>query len=154
RCFELAGRVGTKLEQLYLLPSGRGRLVNAFASSGNLVLLSELLVRKLTRREVDAVVAHELGHLAEKHVKKARGCLGFILLAVFGTGLLVLAAKMGWHKWVDLERWWFPAVGVPILLVITLGTYRTRRWERVADAAAVRLTGDPEALITGLAKVS
>ncbi|MBD0314937.1 MAG: hypothetical protein ICV86_19485, partial [Microcoleus sp. T3-bin5] len=39
RIFDLAEKAGVKLQQVYLLPAGKGQLANAFASSGNIIML-------------------------------------------------------------------------------------------------------------------
>jgi Zn-dependent protease with chaperone function len=154
RAFELAGKAGVKLRQLYVIPEGRGLLVNAFAVAGDNVLLSERLIRQLTRREVDAIVAHELGHIGAKHLKRMKGCLMPAIMVVVVTGVMTSTYLTGLYKRFDVDRWWWPMVALPIFAVIILATFRSRRWERTADAASAKLTGDPEAMITGLAKIA
>ncbi|MBM3812091.1 MAG: hypothetical protein FJW20_10720 [Acidimicrobiia bacterium] len=43
-------------------------MLNAFTCTGGLILLAEDLVRALPRGELDAVIAHELGHLRHRHI--------------------------------------------------------------------------------------
>src|SRR5207302_4437375 len=64
----LAARAGVACNNLYLLPDNKWKMVNAFASSGRNVTLSQPLVEALTRREVNAMTAHELTHLKENHI--------------------------------------------------------------------------------------
>ncbi len=139
RIFALAQRAGVRLRQLYVVPMARSFMANAFAVRGHTVVLTDFLLAHLSRREVDAVLAHELTHLKRRHP----------LL------LLALAVAVG------ATCVWIPgASGVgPSLVAVTLGTLVlfnlvSRRFERQADAGAVALTGDPEALISALARLS
>ena len=63
-----------------------------------------------------------------------------------------------------IMRWWFAGTGaladwpqkdfVLVMLGLTGFYFLSRHFENVADATAVRLTGDPEAQITGLLRIS
>src|SRR5258706_53892 len=44
RIFGLAGQAGVRLQQLYVVPMARGRMANAFAVRGNLVVLTDYLL--------------------------------------------------------------------------------------------------------------
>ena len=63
RIFGMARKVRVKLQQIYILPASRMRMANAFATAGNSVILTDYLLAHLNRREVEAVVAHEVAHL-------------------------------------------------------------------------------------------
>ena len=120
---------------------------NAFATGRSpkhsAVAVTTGLWQRLEPREVEAVVAHELGHRRERHVVKwtalgmaAAAGAALALWLVFGADagdparvphvLLLLAA---------LELAALPAAAV-----------LSRRWERVADRIALELTGDPGAV--------
>ena len=143
RIFELAGQAGIRLQQLYVLPSGKGRMANAFAVGSRRVMISELVLEKLNKREVDSVLGHELAHLKGRHAW---------LLILAPTLLLALAAAP-----VVLFMHWVPgwAYGglLAISVVVALGLV-SRRLERTADAGGVGITDDPEAFISGMAKVT
>ena len=143
RVFFLASRLRVKLQQVYLLPPSKSRLANAFARSGSSILLTHYLLSHLTRREVDAVVAHELAHVKHDHPR----LLGFALMG----GFVAVAVLYFAYPWPPL---WKPLFDV-MFVVIPLLTYYfiARRFEFVADATSVRTTGDPEAMITGLVKL-
>jgi Zn-dependent protease with chaperone function len=151
RVFELARQLGVELKQLYVMSGRRARLANAFAASGNRVVLTDYLLQKLERREVDAVVAHELAHLRHKHPR------GLMLAILVPTVVLALAATLitSWlgfwqgeapHFWELL----FVGSGVGALAFLAV----SRRFEKTADAEAVRLTGDPASLISALARLT
>jgi len=148
RVFALAEKAGVRLKQLYVLPAGRGHLVNAFALSGGVVMISEEVLLRFSRREVDAVAAHELSHLRKKHTAAWRPILVYVLIMAVAVGMAVLndQAPDGWN----LEL----LVPVPLFLVLAGGLYLSRRREVVADLGAVELTGDPEAMITAIVKLA
>jgi heat shock protein HtpX len=143
RAFSLAGRLGVKLEQIYLLPPGKSRLANAFARSGNSILLTEILLTNLNKREVDAVIGHELSHLKKDHPR----LLGFALLgglAMVMTPYFFLAPGPNWQPVFDV-----------LFIVVPLASFYfvSRRFEYAADSGSLQLTGDPAAMITGLVKL-
>lgn len=139
RVFALAANSGVRLKSLYVISSAKSRMANAFAAQGNTVMVTDYLLTHLTRREVDAVVAHELTHLKRQHV----ALRVIVFVAVMFTSLAIMQD-------------WMRAGLVPLLAAILLLIYylTARANERTADAGAIRLVGDPEAMITGLAKVT
>ena len=143
RVFFLASQLCVKLQQIYLLPPSKSRLANAFARSGRSILLTHYLLSHLTRREVDAVVAHELAHLKHDHPR----LLGFALMGGFGA----VAFSYFSFSW---QPQWRPLFDV-LFVAVPLLTYYfvARRFEFTADGTAVRVTSDPEAMITGLIKL-
>jgi Zn-dependent protease with chaperone function len=143
RAFSLAASLPVKLQQLYLLPAGKARLANAFARAGNSILLTEILLTRLRKREVDSVLAHELSHLKLDHPRwlGASLCAGF---AVVAAPYFTFSWSPAWQPLFDL-----------LFIVAPLLTYYfvARRFEFAADAGAVKLTGDPAAMITALVKL-
>ncbi len=146
RVFSLAQQAGVKLRQLYILPAGKGRMANAFARQGNDILLTDYLLEHLSKREVDAVVAHELAHLKRRHPTTL--LVAFLLVTGGAAALYSLA-----HRAVVLAGW-VPVLPLLILLVMLALYFFRRRYERAADAGAVKLTGDPEAMTTALVKLA
>jgi STE24 endopeptidase len=55
---------------------------SGFGPSTHVVLWNTLLDGRFTRAEVDVVVAHELGHVASRHIVKAIGWSGLIALPI------------------------------------------------------------------------
>jgi len=142
RVFDLAERAGVQLRQLMLLPSGKHKMANAFAVGLREVMISERLLETLSKREVDAVLAHELAHLKHKHALTILP----LTVGVLTAAGIALTAFMEW-----LPGWSYGAiafVGVGLTF-----SFFSRRAERAADAGAVDISGDAEAFITGQAKV-
>ena len=147
RIFDLAQRAGVKLQQVYVLPETSAQLSNAFARSDNSVLITNSLIKNLSRREVDGIMAHEIGHLQAKHPQRA----GTVMTVAFVVANLVATF---------IYKITYSTNAFPIMLGCAIGVaylvtfFRSRRNERQADAIGISLTGDPEAFISGLAKLS
>jgi hypothetical protein len=145
RAFATARQLGVKLQQVYIIPSGKGQMANAFARKGNVISFTDFLLQRMTRREVNYVVGHELSHLKLGHPGKlAMAAVVSYFVAIAGLGFL---------------DFFFHLSVVPhyalIVGVVTLARYFwSRRFEYAADAGAVEATGDPEAAICALFKLA
>jgi len=147
RAFHMAERLGVKLQQVYLIPSGKGQMANAFARTGNTISFTDFLLRRMSQREVDYVMAHELNHLKFKHPAK----LSYVFSAAFGIAVGVALAVMRLHFFHDsiIGRY------ALIFTIVSIFPYFwSRRFEYVADAGAVATTGDPRAAISALFKLA
>jgi Zn-dependent protease with chaperone function len=141
--FAMATKLKVKLLQVYVIATGKARMANAFASNKNSILLTDALLGSLNRREVDAVVAHELAHLKHDHPNKLgmAWTLGFMA----AIAILVFAPTGGMLR---------PLRYLIVLVVPQACVYFfSRRFEYTADKEAVLLTGDAEAQITSLVKI-
>jgi len=138
RIRELAARAGTTVKSVQLLTGGED-LPAAFATRFRGILLTSGLLSALSRREVDAIVAHELSHVRRPRTAVVRG-----VAYLFPVAMVVMF-------FVPSSVQWIPLLGPPAFLL-----HRgLRRWnERQADADAVTWSGDAEALITGLVRVT
>lgn len=127
-----------------------------FDGTRRLILWDTLLDGRFSRREVDVVVAHELGHLSHEHVLKGVGWLALFLLP---TGALVAFCT---RRRGGLARPEAVPVAVLVfvalqLLGVPLRNVISRRDEAEADWSALRATHDPQAarrLFVGLARTS
>jgi Zn-dependent protease with chaperone function len=173
KIFDLAKRAAVKVRQVFVLPAGKGQIANAFAAKNNLVIFTDYLLQKLTKREVNYVAAHELTHLQKGHPGKLTlALLAAIFTPAWSTyvigsgmgmvmGLVAIALPRGAGDWMgNWFRVWgaFEAWSFHDLVLIALGFsgfyYLAQRCEFTADAGAIALTGDPEAAITGLLKIN
>jgi len=143
RAFFLASQLRVKLQQIYLLPPSKSRMANAYARSGRSILLTHHLLSHLTRKEVDAVIGHELAHIKKDHPR----LLGFALVGGYTAVAFPYFAFSPPPQWKPLFDLLF--VAVPLLTYY----FVARRFEFIADATAVGVTGDPESMITCLAKI-
>lgn len=105
------------------------------------VVLTDALLDRLTPMEVEAVAAHEIGHIRHRHTPWLAGSVvGSVLL--FGTpvGWAAMLFQPG-TLWGDVAF----GGGIALTLVLTLAALGmvSRRFERQADAFAARhLSGD------------
>ena len=149
RILELASNARVKLREIFVLPDTGNHFANAFASSKNDIWLSEGLLRKLGRREVDAIVTHELGHLKRSHpVLKVIAWLAPMLL---GTMIELFMSESG-----PRSRPWPRNVAFPFCLILAYATFYffSRRFEYSADRFASKSRDDAEAMISGLARLT
>jgi Zn-dependent protease with chaperone function len=176
RVFQLAQPLGVAVNQIFVLPAGKGQIANAYAARNQIVMFTDHLLEHLNKREVDGVAAHELAHLRYRHPAKIGVALFaavllpryFSWLASTVMGLLALPLTMltfsdrmlgvniTVHLWKALTAFehWSQSDLFLLALGMTAFYFLSRHFEYVADATAVRLTGDAEAQITGLLKVN
>ncbi|MDQ7812216.1 M48 family metalloprotease, partial [Brevundimonas sp.] len=123
------------------------------------VTVTRGLVNTLTRDELEAVLAHELTHVINKDVRTMviasifAGIISVIAEMVF-RGLLYSRGGRRDNKNampLILIGIAFAVVGFALAFVIRMMLSRTR--EFVADAGAVELTKNPDAMISALRKV-
>jgi len=145
RAFAMADRIGVKLQQVYLIPSGKGQLANAFARTGNTISFTDYLLQRMSQREVNYVMAHELTHLKLKHPAK----LGYAYISSFFLAMLALNFAPPFLHDSVVTRY------ALIFAVVSVFPYFwSRRFEYAADAGAVAATDDPRAAISALFKLS
>ena len=68
RSFAIARKMGINLQNVCMVPAGKGHLTNAFGAS-NMIALTDALPKYLNERQVDSVIAHELIHVKHKHAR-------------------------------------------------------------------------------------
>ena len=123
-------------------------VINA-AASGNSqrprILVTTGLLQNLDRRSVQAVLAHEIAHIAHRDLDNFRFSS---LLRSTAVGLSVIGLLLeGWF--VSSALWMLFFIALPIItLWILLAISRNR--EYAADLFAAEITGDPEALASAL----
>jgi Zn-dependent protease with chaperone function len=147
RIFDLAAGAKVRLRGVFVLPDTGRHIANAFAVSNNTIRLSEYLLRRLSRKEVDAIAAHELGHLKGGHIVLRITGLTICLLGGLVPNLFLRAMDAPVQ---DLN------LVFPASLTFGLALYYllARRFEYSADWWSVKINGDPEATITGLVRVT
>jgi STE24 endopeptidase len=163
RIEQLMIRCGFRSKGIFVMDgSRRSSHGNAyFTGLGNnkRIVFFDTLVSRLEPAEVEAVLAHELGHFRLNHVRKRM----ILSLALSLAGL----ALLGWLK---VQPWFYTALGVGqesdaaalllfvmVLPVFTfvftpLGSWMSRRHEFEADAYAVAQS-DAELLAIALVKL-
>jgi len=156
RALVLAEKAGIRAEHIFEVnASRRTRKANAYVAGllgTKRVVLYDTLLRGSSPKEVEAVLAHELGHWRLKHLWKGVGFAS--LFAFLGFFFASKAIQWGIQKGFIIQ----PAHigGLPLLLLafllfnamtLPLQNALSRRFEREADLEALRLTQDPETFI-------
>jgi len=144
RALALASAAGVKLKQIYVLSTEHMRMANAFAHQAHNILLTDYLLKNMNRREVDAVIAHEISHLKKKHIP-TRQIIFYVLLMAYIFGSDYFARSL--PRWFPLSPLLFAALLFAVYFV-------SRMNEFAADAGAARLTGDPASMMTSLVKLA
>lgn len=153
----LCDRMGLPMPRLWVIPE---HAPNAFATGRNpshsSVAVTVGLLELMNDREVEAVVAHELGHILNRDI------LISSIAATLGAAITFLgrmAFFFGGGRHSDDEDSGSSMIGglammilAPIAaLLIQMAISRTREYG--ADAAAAKYTGDPNNMIAALQKL-
>ena len=127
-----------------------------FGPSRHVVLWNTVLDGRLSRRSVDVVIAHELGHVRSGHIKKAIGWSALSVFPVLAIVTWLLRRRGGLADPVNVPLA-FLALAVIVLLTTPLQNAVSRRYEAEADWRALNATHDPAAakqLFQSFAKTS
>lgn len=165
RLTALAGRTGFGAASIEVIDgSRRSGHSNAFFTGfgrHRRIVLFDTLVEQLEPGELEAVLAHEIGHYRCGHIPRRLGLSAALLLAGFGA-----------TAWLAGSPWFNPAFGFPpgelaptFLLVGLLGGTATfwlapltnllsRRQEFEADAFARRAVGGSGPMVSALRKLA
>lgn len=125
------------------------------------IVLFDTLISQLTELELEAVLAHEIGHWRKRHITK--------MLVMSAIGSLVAFAAIAWLARQD----WFGAgfglrgesvtsalllfgllAGTVLFWLSPLTHWRSRRYEYEADGFAREVIGDAQPLIGALRKLN
>jgi heat shock protein HtpX len=151
---------GMPRPELYIMPSSQ---INAFASGRDpkhsVVCVTEGALAKLDRRELEGVLAHELGHIGNYDIR-------FMTLVAVMVGMVAIVSEMFlrslWLKSGDSDS---GKAGLILMIIgILLAIFApiavqlvqlsiSRKHEYSADATAVKFTRYPQGLIGALKKI-
>jgi len=150
---------GLPKPRIYVMP---GEQINAFASGRNpehsVVCVTEGALKKLSKQELEGVIAHELSHIANYDIR-------FMTLAAVMVGMIAIISQ------IFLRSMWFSsgrdrdknnavliiigivlAILAPIVVQLVQLTISRKR-EYAADASSVKFTRSPTGLISALRKI-
>ncbi|HEY4318616.1 MAG TPA: M48 family metallopeptidase [Herbaspirillum sp.] len=163
----LMQRVGFASKGLFVMDGSRrsahgNAYFSGFGGAKRIVFFDTLLAR-LTPPEVEAVLAHELGHFKLKHIVKRIGVIFAVSLAFlallgylksqiwFYTGLGVTPLPFGSNDAMALILFML-ALPIFTFLLSPLSSLTSRKHEFEADAFAVKHTNAPD-LVSALVKL-
>jgi STE24 endopeptidase len=141
RLRETAARAGTPVKEVLVADaSRRTNKVNAYVSglgASRRVVVWDTLLSAVGADEVDVVVAHELGHRRLQHVAK----FSAVAMALAAAVVVVLRLVLGAPHPGDLPTAALLVLAAQAVIAPCFNAY-SRRYERQADAFAVRVTRD------------
>jgi len=144
RTHRLAQQAGVPEPDVVVLGRERPESFTLGHGSDASIVLSSGLVEQLSEDELEAVVAHELSHLANGDSRLMGAALVPVLIA--DEWILERPRKVGHYlrNGIGTLLRWYGQLGVAVLS-------RGREW--AADAEAARLTGNPAALASALGRL-
>jgi heat shock protein HtpX len=152
---------GLPMPKLYVMPSSQ---INAFASGRNpenaVICVTEGALEKLDRRELESVLAHELGHIGNYDIR-------YMTLVTVMVGMIAIISEIflrslwfssGSRGRGDKGKAIFILIGIVLAILAPIVVYFvqlsiSRKREYSADATAVKFTRYPDALIRALKKI-
>lgn len=149
---------GLPMPKLYIMKSDG---INAFASGRNpknaVISVTTGALKKLSRRELEGVLAHELGHVANYDIR-------FITLVSIMVGMVAIISQIFLRSlWFrggnsDNKNVVFMIIGIVLailapIIVSLVQLSISRKREFSADATAVKFTRNPQGLISALEKI-
>ncbi len=142
------------MPKLWLIPEASP---NAFATGRNpkhaSVAFTEGILTLMTDRELEGVIAHELGHVLHRDILTSSVAA---TLAAAITFLARMAMWFGPRRSDDEEGGGFGGILMMLLapiaaMLIQMAISRSREFD--ADAASAKYTGNPDELISALSKL-
>jgi Zn-dependent protease with chaperone function len=165
---EMALASGLPVPEIYVLEQEAG--INAFAAgltpADAAIAVTRGALERLDRAELQGVIAHEFSHVANGDMRLNQQLIGLsfgiLVLALVGRWLLRSARFTGGGRRnrnsgvalavaVGLALTLIGGIGVLLSRLIKAGVSRQR--ERLADAAAVQFTREPQGLAGALKKI-
>lgn len=147
---------GLPMPKLYIMQS---KQINAFASGRNpenaVICVTTGALEKLDKRELEGVLAHELGHVANFDIR-------YMTLTTVMVGLIAIISEMFlyslWFRGGDNKNIVFILIGIAMAIlapiVVKLIQFAiSRKREFNADASSVKFTRYPPGLIRALTKI-
>jgi heat shock protein HtpX len=152
---ELTKEANIPMPRIYISPNEQP---NAFATGRNpehaAVAVTVGILRILNKRELKAVLAHEIGHVLNRDILTTT-------IASAMAAVITFVAQMGMYggfREDERERGVNPVFAIAMMIlapiaagIIKMAISRSREYE--ADATGARMTQDPEALASALSKL-
>lgn len=150
----LCERMGIPMPRLWVLPE---ESPNAFATGRNpshsSVAVSAGLLEIMNDQEVEAVIAHELGHILHRDIliSSVAATLGAAITSLARFGFFFGGRRDDDEDSSPMAGLFMMILAPIAALLIQMAISRTR--EFAADAAAAKYTGSPVGLVNGLRKL-
>lgn len=163
KLINLAERAQTKVHDVLTMDlSTKSTTANAMlAGLGNTkrIILSDTLLNQYSPAEVEVVLAHELSHHIHRDIPKLVVTQGVTFVLIFLGTHLALKASLGYFTFRGMDD----VATLPFLLLVLaiagliltpIANILSRHLESAADEKALELTGNPQAFITTMTKLT
>jgi STE24 endopeptidase len=163
RLLALADRAGVRAIGVWIADQSRkSRTANAAVvglGRTRRILLYDTLAGGFRPEEIEAVLAHELGHHVHGDLRRGLAVQGVLSVVTFWLADHALRAGAGRLGYGDVADpaglpWLALVLGVLGLVVTPLVNAFSRRIERQADDFALRLTRDPDGFIAAMERLA
>lgn len=170
---EMAIASGTPVPQVYIMDEEEG--INAFAAgtepSNAVIGVTRGCVQRLTRAELQGVVAHEFSHILNGDMRLNMRLIGMVfglvIITILGRSIVSIFRYAGHGRRSSNNRDGMAVVlviflvGLVLLIVGAIGTFFarvlqaavSRQREFLADASAVQFTREPDGIAGALKKI-
>jgi STE24 endopeptidase len=162
RLLALAAHVGAPAIGVWVADQSRkSRTANAavvgLGRTRRILLFDTLLA--FAPGEVEAVLAHELGHHVHRDMWRGLAAQGVLALVSLGIAAVALNAGVRWFGFRDIADpaalpWLALVIGAVGLVAVPLANAYSRWIERRADDFALRVLGDPEGFIGAMERLA
>jgi STE24 endopeptidase len=163
RLLELTRRAGTQVKGVFewKLSEKSNKANAALMGLGNTrrIILSDTLLAKFQDEEVEAVLAHELGHHVHRHIFRSiaiQGAATFAGFYLIHRTLTWLSPHFGFHGVADFANLPLLALVTTVLSLLLLPAVNSysRAMERQADTYALRAIPSRTPFITSMEKLA
>jgi len=162
RLLALATRAGVPAVGVWVADQSRkSRTANAavlgLGRTRRILLFDTMLA--FAPREVEAVLAHELGHHVHRDMWRGLAAQAALTLIGFAVAHLTLTAGVAWWRLDGVADpagapWLALVLGAVGLFTLPLANGYSRRIERRADDFALRVTGDPDGFVGAMERLA
>jgi STE24 endopeptidase len=162
RLLALAARVGAPAIGVWVADQSRkSRTANAavvgLGRTRRILLFDTMLA--FAPREVEAVLAHELGHHVHRDMWRGLASQAVLTLVSFAVAHAALGAGVAWWGLRDIADpaglpWLAVVLGAVGLVALPLANGYSRWIERRADDFALRVTADPDAFVGAMERLA
>jgi STE24 endopeptidase len=162
RLLALAARVGAPVVGVWVADQSRkSRTANAavvgLGRTRRILLFDTML--DFAPREVEAVLAHELGHHVQHDMWRGLAAQAALTLVSFAVASVALEAGVAWWELRGIADpaglpWLAVVLGGVGLIAVPLANAYSRWIERRADDFALRVTGDPDGFVGAMERLA
>ncbi|MDQ2910148.1 MAG: M48 family metalloprotease [Actinomycetota bacterium] len=137
------GGTTVRIEKVSDETTAANAMTTGIGPSTRVFIWDTFLDGRFTPREIKVVAAHELGHVAHRHIAKGIGWSALITIPGFFL-VAVATRRRGGMERPEVVPFALLVLAVFGLLVTPFGNAISRRYEAEADWAALRATRDPD----------